>query len=184
MTDSEKSYIQQFKDKARRFWSLWTNLNQQRSTVSRQAPAVQAEYNDLLSRGSKIRSTIDYVTGAIDKAAAMYDSVKSWISETFGFGDIDEPIERYEQMGLIPLIPIAVIVAALAAITKWTSDAYEFNARLNEIQRLEAQGIGPREAAAIVERTMDKGIFGGGVMGNMIPLALLGVAALMILRKG
>lgn len=183
LSQDEKGVIEQFKDKAREFWALWENLEDQKHTISASAPIVQNEYADLMARGSTIRTTVEYVTKTIDKAAQMYRSVRDWLAARFGLdglsaSDVDQ---RVNEMGLIPLIPIAIITAALAAMGKWISDAYIFSERLAEIKRLEKQGISPARAAEIVEKTMQKGMFAGAA--NLVPIALIGVAALMLLRK-
>lgn len=179
LTNKEKGYIQKFRNKAAQFWAQWNTLDDMYPTVSRQSPAIRNEYQSLMDRGSTIRSTVETISGAIDRAAKVYESVRDWVSSTFGLNGNDIN-NKVNELGVIPLIPIALIIGSLAAMSKWVSDAYEFNERLKEIRRLEATGLSPAEAAAIVERTMDKGFFGGA--GNLVPIALLGVAALMMLK--
>lgn len=181
LTNNEKSYIHRFKDKAREFWTLWNNLNNQQSIVNRQSSEIKQEYNDLISRGTTIRSTVEYVTRGLDRAANMYQGIKDWFSSTFGMGE-NEIDNRVDNLGIIPLIPIAIIIASLAAMTKWVSDTYTFTRRLDEIRRLESQGISPENASRIVERTMSKGIFSG--VNTLLPVVLLAVGAFIVFKKG
>ena len=181
LTLQEKSYIEKFKDKAKQFWALWNKLAGEQYDMATRPLEIQSQYSDLISRGQSIKSTIETVTGAIDKAAATYQDVKNWLAEKFGLNGV-EIDEKTGQLGIIPLIPIAIIGASLAAMGKWVLDAYEFSGKLDKMKELESQGMSPSEAAAVVEKSLiGQGMFAGA--GNLVPLALLGVAALMFLRK-
>jgi hypothetical protein len=185
LTTQEKGVIQQFKEEARKFWNIWTKLDQQKMFVAKQSPEVQQEYNELMNRGSSIRSTIETVTGAIDKAAAMYDSVKTWLMERFGFSEIEADNQmQIGGLGIAPLVAIggaAAISAGVAAITAWVTDAWTVNKRLEEIRRLEAQGIPPEKAAEIVGKTIPAptGLFGD--LGKLaVPLMLVAAAIFIV----
>ncbi len=170
LTNTEKSVIQRFKGKAREFWMLWNNLSEKRFGVVMNDPAIKKEYDALMGRGMNIKSSVETVTGLIDKAANVYDNVKEWVGDTFSLGATPR------HLGALPLlIPVATIGVSVAAMTKWIADAYQLNKRLEGIQRLIDQGIKPAEAADIIKRTMPSGLF--GALPAMI--APLGFAAVI-----
>lgn len=179
MSGSEKSAIENFKAKAREFWTMWNALGSKRAIVAKQSPEMRREYVDLMARGQSVRSGVETITGLIDRAAGAYDSVRDWLSDTFGLGGVE--LERQTQLGLLPLIPIAAIGLSLAAMGKWISDAYQLNRRLEEIQRLENRGLSPQQAAQVVSKTMPKGFF-SGAQAIAVPL-LLAAGAMFIYSK-
>jgi len=179
MSQNEQSAIENFKAKAREFWSMWNALGQKKAIVERQSPEIRAEYVNLMTRGQSVRSGIETITGLIDKAGRAYDSVKIWLSETFGLNGVE--LEQQTQLGLLPLIPIAAIGLSLAAMGKWISDAYQLNRRLDEIQRLENKGLSPQQAAQVVSKTMPKGFFSGS--GAIMMPILLAAGAMFIYSR-
>lgn len=181
LEDDEKGIITDFKAKAREFWTLWERLESREMEVANQSPDIKRQYAELLTRGENIRTKVEWITGLIDKAANAYADVKDWLTDTFGLGDLS--YNQVAGLGVIPLIPVAIIGASVAAIGYWIKDAYQFNAKLDEIKRLERRGIPPDQAARIVERTFgSKGLFGGA--GNIILPLALGAGVLFLMRKG
>jgi hypothetical protein len=135
---------------------------------------MRKEYNDLLSRGSTIRNTVETVTSMIDAVSGAYTSSKDWITSLFG---VEEP-----NLGVLPLIiPAAVIVASLAAMGKWIKDTYIFNRKMDEIAKLEAKGIDPVTASKIMERVDDSGL---SIKALGIPVLLIGGFFLYNMFKG
>lgn len=180
LNPQSKDLITDFKEKARQFWAVWNGLNNKRDVVARQSPEIKAKYNKLMNDGVGIRSKIEWVTAAIDKAANLYGDVKSWIMDKFGFDGISD--SQLAGMGILPLIPVAIIAAAVAAISYWTNDAYQFNAKLNEIQRLENKGISPVQAAKMVEQTFNTGIFSN--LKNLILPLVIGGGIIFLATRG
>lgn len=163
---ADLSTIEAFKQRAKNFWIQWNNLNAQSGTVDRRSPALQKEYDDLLQRGSTIRTSVETATGLIDKATSAYRSAKGWVVDIFG-------LDGVPQLGLIPiLIPAAVIATSLAAMGKWLKDVYEFNRKMEEIAKLEAKGIDPVTASKIIERVSPSGINLNAAIG--LPVLLIG----------
>jgi hypothetical protein len=179
MTAQEKSTVKDFKDKATEFSQLWNLLSNQSNVVAKATPDIQKEYNDLMNSGSFIKESIQEVTNMIDKAAAAYQSVRDWISNTFGLSGIAID-QKASQLGIIPLLAIGVIAAAVAAMGKWVIDAYTLNKKLDKLAELQSQGY-TAQAAADVLAKMDGGIFSGA--SALIPLALLSVGALFLLKR-
>jgi len=177
---ASESVIEAFKQRARDFWAQWQKLESRQAMIEQQSPAIKKEYSDLLDRGSTIRSSVETVTGLIDKAAAAYQSAKGWISDVFGLGGFDEQ----QTLGVLPvIIPAAVIATSLAAMGKWLSDAYQFNRKMEEIEKLQAKGVDAVTASKIIERTSPAGISIGGAMA--LPVLLIGgFIAYNIFMKG
>lgn len=180
LSGEQKGLITDFKDKARKFWAMWENLNSRRVEVSSYPPEVQREYKSIMERGVGVRSKIEWITGLIDQAASAYKSVKSWVAEKFGLGEI--PVRQLEGMGIIPLIPVAIISGSLATIGYWVNDAYRLNKKLDEIKRLEGKGYSPERAARVASRNVSMPGFFSGIDKLVLPL-LLGGATLYYLNK-
>jgi len=82
------------------------------------------------------------------------------------------------NLGVIPLIPIAAILAALAAIGKWSMDYSKFNTRLATFNKLKKDGSSNNDASRIVDELLgDKPLIS---MGNA-PLILIGAGAALFL---
>ncbi len=186
LSQQDLSIIDRFRQQAREFWRLYQSTGDNANFVATQNPSIQREYRDLMDRGQGIRSKVEVATGIIDKAGAMIDTAKNWFTDTFGLGGLAS-VNRMmpEQLGLIPLIPIAVIAGSLAAIGKWVNDALVFNRRINEMKRLQAQGMTPTQAANVIDKIMPKG-FGANVTGLLIPIVLVGAIVLVprFFKKG
>ena len=172
LSPKEKGVITQFKLKAREFWGLWENLDRKRGSEAVMMPEFKQQYDDLMNRGSTIRSSVESVTGIIDKVGNAYDGAKEWLTNTFGLDG------TYRPMGAIPLlIPVAAIGVSLAAMGKWVKDAYSLNRRLNAVQNLINEGTSPVMAAKIVKDAMPQNFF--GEMNKTIPL-LIGGGLLLV----
>lgn len=112
--------------------------------AARGSAALSAEYDEIMGRASSLRATIADYLGRIDSAVQWLKGAGAWVSEAFGLNGL----------GAIPaLIGIGAVAAALAAVTKFLTDAWSLSKRIEEQQRLEARGLSPQEAAAVVERT-------------------------------
>lgn len=155
-----KQAVANFRNKANEFMLSINNMEQQRNFVATR-PELKKEYDDLMDRTGIIKSTVSGITSAINKAA-------QW----FGV-DFDEP----QNLGLVPLIPIAAIAASVAVMGKWVSDAYIFNQRIAEVKRLEAKGIPPERAAKIALKMPPSMLqqLGENVIKPVFGLALLGL---------
>ncbi len=140
--------IDSFKIKARRWASSVVSVSQ--SNVSG-SPELVRDKAKLLRWAKYIKGTIEAIFGTIDELEGI-------------------------NLGIIPLIPIAAIIAALAAITKWTTDYMRFNQKLATYNKLKADGSSPGEASRIVDELLgDKPLFS---IGNA-PLIIGGIGAAM-----
>ncbi len=130
--------VANLKAKAAQFSVLFAQVEQTGDIVSNK-PALAEQRSKLLLRGITIRTTIEALTRSIDFV------VKQW-NQFFG----DEPAP--DNLGVIPLVPVAVIASAIAAITYWINDTTKYINRVEEIKRLESQGYTPEQAYNIVEK--------------------------------
>jgi hypothetical protein len=160
--------IDTFRAKAREFSTIYSDLYKR---DPKKYPTLAAQRAELLARGSTIKNTVEKITGGVDK-------VWSFLKSTFGFSGFDE----VEELGVVPLIPIAIVAAAITLMGKWLKDAYTLKMQFDRYDQLTAKGVSPERAADIV-----KGVVGGGgffeSIGKAVPLILLGVAVVIILPR-
>jgi hypothetical protein len=156
------SLIEKFRFKVGDFLAAVNELAA-RAPEAAKNPTLKREYDALMSRAGTIKNTVQTVTGLVDKALIAFRSVTGM-----------------DGLGFIPLLPVAVIGAAVAAIAKWTTDAYTLTQRLNEVKRLEASGMSPQQAAATVAAIAPKPFFGG--LPPLLPIAALVGLAFVVWR--
>ncbi len=143
--------VGQFRAKVDEFENNYQGLLAQRDFVQTR-PALAAKWNQMVQDGAAIRRSnqdildkIDAVENAVGQAVDTVESGASsawdWIKSQVGLSGLGF---------VMVLVPIAVIVTALAAIAKWSLDALNFSKTLEETRRLEATGVAPATAAEIV----------------------------------
>lgn len=131
-------------------------------------PELMGEYDRMMVQANKHKIILDKLGSVYNTVSGWLASVQSALKTTgsssgwFGtsggsggnwFGGVDDE----DGLGLIPVIfGVAAALSALAVIGKWIKDAYFLSRRLNELQRLEATGIPPAEAARIVDKASGK----------------------------
>ncbi len=169
----DQGIIERFKARIAEFRDLFARLR----GVSNQVPAeLQGEYHDLISRGSTIQSTIDTITGGINKAV-------DWFKGAFGMDAVG--MARQGQLGLIPLLPVAAITASLALIGYWITDTMKFIKKMNQFEELRAQGVSASEAAQAVQTTAEgPPIFGVNMQQWVLPLVIFGGVWWFMRNKG
>ena len=183
LNESEANAIQRFKVKAREFWDVWEELDG-KSDLAESDPRLAKEYNDIMDRGITIRNNIEKVTGAIDAASNAYgkavdytsrgiETAVNWFKGTFGLG----------ALNAIPLIPIAVIGVAMAAITKWLKDAYVLNKKLDMVDKLTAKGMDPARAASVADKMISKPSLINLSAGVSLPLIAAAIIGFLYFRK-
>jgi len=155
--------IGKFRQKAQEFETMMERLQSQKAIAARD-PKLAAEYSTMMNAAMTLQQKIKQIRDATD-------AVINWLKGVFGF----------DGLGFVPLIPIAVVVASLAAIGKWVKDAYIFSAKLDKVAALEKQGMSSREAIARVQSlTPASSLFGintkwlviGGLSLVLIPIFL------------
>ena len=137
--------IESFKQKVRDWWASVQKLRAMKVPANK-----QAEKDKLLSRAETIKNVIK-------KATNWSDTLK-----------IDE-------LGFLPLIPLAVIGGAVASIGYWVADYAKFAKSVQYQSTLISQGIAPEKAAALANQQANPaGIFESA--GSLIKWGVIGVA--------
>lgn len=168
------------------------------STYKGQLPSgpLSDQYDSLMSTGSGIMSSVNAVTGVFDAVASGWDYwsnlVQSGTSEVldwFGFGDSSVPPQSpgmgatgrrgfgsIRGLGFLPLLAgSAVVIAGVAAITYWLSQAYQLQAKLSSTQQLIAAGVPPDQAAQITSNLASSGSVTGNI-SSIVKWAVIGGA--------
>lgn len=136
-------------------------------------PELEAERRRLLERSAVVRSTVLRIRGALDDVQAAlrgawglvtgaWDTARSVV----GLNALPE----LGSLGLAPLIPIALVAAAIATVTVFLADYAKFSRKVELLER----GYTPEQIAAT---DPDRPLLGGfGVTGIvvLIAAALLG----------
>lgn len=112
------------------------------------------------------------VTGPLAEEKKRLLSKAKWIKDTIEgvLGTVDE-LEG-AGLGILPLIPVAVIGAAAAAIYKWTLDYKTFTDKVAAQKDLIAKGASPMQAAQMVAK-LDEGTSLINLKG-LLPVVLIG----------
>ena len=148
--------VDNLKTKAREFNRVYNDV----SISYPKDPALLSERNSLLDKGDWVKGTIEKTTSSID---AVYGVIKEW-----GFS------ESLNGLGVIPLIPVAIILSAIGAISYWINDALKYLEKVGRIERLENEGYSTKAASEIV--------FGESFsIKQYLPWVIGGVLALTIL---
>lgn len=140
-------------------------------------PELSKTQIELLKRGTGIKGQIQSITGAIDSAWG-------WLKDTFGFDGVRDMDRQMGSMGIPVLIPIAVVVAAITAITKWGLDYTKFYQKLQYAKKLQQDGYAPTQINEMVS-TVGKGtsLFDFGTLGPIAFIGVAGVLGYMVLKK-
>lgn len=144
---ADAGMLDSFKMKARNWWG---DVQKLRAT---NVPAhLQAEKTKLLERAETVKN-------AILKVTSLSDSL------------------RIPGLSALPLVPIAIVAAALGAIAYWTNDYLTFAKKIQYQRDLVTQGVPASEAARIANEAYDtrgpvqKAI--DWVGGNLVVVGLL-----------
>ena len=160
--------VDDLKAKAAEFMSLFAVV--QNSTA--QTPALAAQRESALNKASIVQGTIDRVTRAIDWTYALWDNL---------FGD--ETDNTLKGLGLLPLVPIAVITGAVAAITYSVADFKKYLDENNRIEQLRNEGYSTEQAIDIASQS--RGIAGSieRALKSYGPWIAAGVVVYMMSQK-
>lgn len=137
-------------------------------------PALYYQWRTLVADGANTRAKIQSITQTIGSVTGAVSNAWDWLKSTVGLSG---------QLGFLPLIPIAVISASIAAVALWLTKARALSQQIEEAKRLEAQGVPAVKAAAMAQG------YGGSAPASGIklpfgielsPLAIAGIAAVVI----
>lgn len=167
---SWSKFITDFDATKRLFDDNYRGLLAQRNFIVTKHPEELPVYNKMVNEAAGHKATLD-------KLAAIKATVSGWLNSVRGIFASGLTAIGLGELGFIPvIIGVAAAATALATIGYWIKDAYQFSRRLNELQRLEAQGISPAEASRIVDRTI--GRTGASFFGIDIKWLVIGGALL------
>jgi hypothetical protein len=165
LSAENQGWIDKFKTRIAEFTNVFTRLKSIGPQMQ-SIPELNAEYQSLMARGNAIQTTIDTLTGSINKAV-------QWFKNVFGMDGVG--MAGRGQLGVLPLLPIAAISGALALIGYWVSDVYTFNEKLKKFDDLTASGQSAQEAARIISQLTDKpGLFDTGLGKWIMPVIIVG----------
>ena len=159
--------VDRFKGKADEFYRVWQGLRAKRQAASA-SPELQREYSDVMGEADTVvakMSDVERVVGAVR------ETVTGW----FGVEGYRQAGRTLMGLGALPLLPIALITAAIAWITGWLGKAYLLDRKLTSVETMIAGGVDPSEAGRVVHGDENGGFF-AGLGGELAPLALAGVA--------
>lgn len=141
-------------DDGEKFMQRWNALVTLQQHVK--GTPLEAKYADLMSRGSKIRQTIDslhyQVKQAYESAGQKIADAWQWVKTKVGLEGMDDV-----GMGVLPLLPIVAIGltasagAASVAMLNWSREADSFIAVYNDMV---SRGVDPREAAKTLNQNV------------------------------
>ena len=166
---AESDTVKSFWRKVDEFKALYRRvINTEAVAVTN--PELDAELTSLNNRAKVITTQIQKLTDTIDR-------VLGWVDSSFG----DDGATALNGLGVLPLLPIAAIILAIGAMTKWSSDAYIYLRKVEDVERLKNQGMSPGQITDILGN--NKKMFGfiptpvvyigGGLLGLFIARNLL-----------
>jgi len=120
---------------------------------------LEKDYADLMSKGGKIRQTIDSVHFQVKKA---YESIGQKVTDAWQWMKLKAGLEGMDGvedvgMGVLPLLPIVAIGltasagAASAAMLNWSREADKFIGVYNDMVK---RGVDPRVAAQTLNQNV------------------------------
>lgn len=138
-------------------------------------PVLYARFNTIKREADRVKNTIIYINKAVGDA---FD----WFGGLFNLNGIDtlNRVQNLKGLGVVPLIPIAYVLSASAAVlaviatmTYFLSDAYKYKRKADLI----AQGVDPSD---LNER--DANSFGSQI-SDVVKFGLILAAAYFIVPK-
>lgn len=160
--------VAQFKSAAAGMEQAYDRLMSEADYVA-QRPALRAKFDSLVSRAATVRATVESVR---DKLASAVDWFNS-LGASLGLNGL----------GILPIIGIAAIAAAVALVVKWTTDTIKFLKLVSEQRRLEAAGVAPERAAEITQQTAAAASGAQAGWSWLLPVAALGVGGYFVWRQ-
>lgn len=171
-SSSDISLLATFKQRVAEFQAARGELQRIGAAIARTNDMeAWREYGELVARSDAIEGKVTAALNAID---ASLRAVRAAVGL--------DGLRALSALGIVWLIPVAVIAAALALLGYWLSDFMKFRERFGEQQRvaqeLVAQGVDPieaqRQASEIVAAAAPPP-FGAAVVGLLKFALILGV---------
>jgi hypothetical protein len=162
------SMVTGLRDKAAQFAAAYSQFLANESDAS-QDPQLYADWQSANTYAGAIKDTIQYINNQVDAAS-------NWLGSTFGMNGLGS-LRGQKGLGFLPLVPIAYIIAASAALTYAYSLVVASN---NAVQNY-------RIKAGIVSAGGDPSLLDaqatGTTVSNIIKWGIIAVAAYFIIPK-
>lgn len=140
VSDSWSASVNDLRNKANEFVTVFAKLKKIQANPNLSA-AELTKVNAIIKRGETVKSTVGTLTKSIDGIANILPR------------NLLSGVVKSGNLGILPLIPIAAITAAIAAMTVWLSDAYVEVERLELAEKVRIDGGNPAS------------VLGGGIGG-------------------
>ena len=168
--------VDRFKSKADEAYTLWQKLRAKRQAAASN-PALQAEYNDVMTEGENIAakmSDVERVTNQVRQG--LLETVGGW----FGLEGYQKAARGLGQLGAIQVVLIAVVTAAIAWLGTWIVKGNIIDRKLTAVENMIAGGVDARTAGSIIEEKGDPGPF-QALFGNIgTGIAVAGIGAMLL----
>lgn len=167
---------------------MYTLQQQLLSSAEVIAPIVQwatAVFDDVATWFSNASSTVaDWAQAATSAVSNTYESAVDWTSDELSslFGpDVSQyttaPATPAQGLGLLQLIPVAIIAGCIAMMAYWLTQYATFQQQVKVYQAALDKGATPQQAAAAAQALAPQGLTSGiKAVGSSIlwPLVILG----------
>lgn len=109
------------------------------------------DYDSIRNKGDFIKGTIQRVTQLVDEVYRATNEIMGEENTGALIHNINTQSNSMNGLGfVIPLIPIAVVTSAIAAITYWVNDALKYLTKIEQVKNLINKDVNPKEAYEIV----------------------------------
>ncbi len=146
------------------WYDVWGRLKKAAADLDAAVNALDAQRDFALSRPDLAEDwqvKRDEIETARGRVTWLRDAIKSTMS-FFGV--------ELSGLGFLPLIPLAVVTAGVAYIANLAAESWALSKKIGEQQRLEARGLTPQQAAALVQQNAAAGT---GGMSDTVKTAVL-----------
>jgi hypothetical protein len=124
--------------------------------VAAESPELKAQYDAAMSTYDTLRERIASVQQAISSAMGWFRNLFSAASPGM------------HGLGILPLVPIALVTATLAVVAYEARQVWTLNAKLSAAADLRRQGVPAAQAAEMVAQITGESPDSGGIVGMLI----------------
>ncbi len=116
--DTINDAIERMKSKGAEFANAYSTLMGDYERVKNN-PTLLAKWNTLKKYADGVKATIQTINNSVDNSV-------NWLKDMFGMNGMS--LQGMGNIGVLPLIPIAYVTAAIAALTYIIGEIYKFHA--------------------------------------------------------
>jgi len=142
--------IAKMKEKGTAFSSAYNqhmaNYNKVKSN-----PQLLAKWQTIKNYADKTKATIQAVNNSVDKSV-------NWLKDVFGMQTSN--LNGLSNVGVLPLVPIAYVTAAIAGMTYVIGQIWQFNTEANQYADFVAKGATPQQIIEYKKETKTQGFLG------------------------